>query len=115
VSTRQKPKRRHAALLAFALILVISLVVVSCIVVGVLRFSNPAAPLAKKQTMRTQSFDGKLTLIEEHVRVNGVMVAQISVQNIRLFWYVTLQRSGKSASPARYMAYGISKKTRYMI
>jgi len=78
----QKTKHRRAALLAFAIIFALSLAVVSCIVVGVLRFSNPAAPLAKEQTMRTQSFDGKLTLVEEHVRINGVMVAQISVQNI---------------------------------
>ena len=75
----QKSKRKRAVFLALFMVVAAALVLALCIVIRLRSFFNPAAPLAKEQTINTQSFDGKLTLIEEHRRVSGVMMAQISV------------------------------------
>jgi hypothetical protein len=66
-------------------IIIVAAAVISVAAVAVYAFAslvsffNPAAPQAKEQTISLNSYDGKLTLVEEHRRVNGVMTAYFSI------------------------------------
>ena len=58
-----------------------ALLIAVCLVYYLVLFFSPAAPLAEEKDIITQSFDGKLLLVEEHRRVDKIMMVSISVRN----------------------------------
>ena len=73
----KKRTKRIIVIVAAAVICVAAVVVYA--VASLRSFLDPTAPLAKEQTISLDSYDGKLTLAEEHRRSNGVMTAYFSI------------------------------------
>jgi len=75
-------KRTKVILMVFGAVSVLALLAVVCWFSFVWLVASPGDQLAREQTIRTASFDGKYTLVEEWRRAeNHVMEAHISVEN----------------------------------
>jgi hypothetical protein len=74
-------KKRTKRVIIIAAAAIICAAAVAVYAISSLRsFMDPAAPSAKERTITLDSYDGKLTLLEEHRRVNGVMTAFFSIR-----------------------------------